>query len=182
MIELYFMLEEPSMRALLKGLLPRIMPEGVNYYLIVHEGKQDLEKSLPRKLKAIPQTARFIVLRDQDSDDCHLVKQRLSSLCDSAGRGETVVRIVCHELESWFLGDLQAVEQAYDRNGLARRQQQSKYRNPDNLNNAAQELQRLVPAYQKISGARDIGAYLDVHNNRSVSFNTFIQGIRKAIS
>lgn len=34
MIELYFMLEESSMKELLAGLLPRIIPEGVHYYLI----------------------------------------------------------------------------------------------------------------------------------------------------
>lgn len=182
MIELYFMLEEPSMKALLAELLPRVIPEGINYYLIKHEGKQDLEKSLPRKMKAIPQTARFIVLRDQDSEDCYELKQRLSSLCATGGRDDAVVRIVCHELESWFIGDLQAVEQAVGRIGLARRQEEKKYRDPDRLNNAAQELKKLVPAYQKISGARNIGQYLNVHNNRSVSFKVFIQGIFKAIA
>lgn len=65
MIELYFMLEEPSIKALLSEILPRILPEGVHYYLNKHEGKQDLEKSLPRKIRAIPQYARLIVMRDQ---------------------------------------------------------------------------------------------------------------------
>ena len=69
------MLEEPSMKELLKMILPRVLPEEVQYYLIKHEGKQDLEKSLPRKLRAITQDARFIVVRDQDSADCHEVKQ-----------------------------------------------------------------------------------------------------------
>jgi len=182
MIELYFMLEEPSMKELLAGILPQIVPEDVHYHLIKHEGKQDLEKSLPRKLKAMPQTARFIVVRDQDSEDCYDVKQRLTSICTNVGREDTVVRIVCHELESWLLGDLQAVEQAYGKRGIARKQGQKKYRNPDQLNNAAQELKKLVPSYQKISGARNISQYLDIHNNCSVSFRVFIQGIQKIIS
>lgn len=182
MMELYFMLEEPSMKVLLDELLPRIIPEEIQYYLIKHEGKQDLEKSLPRKLRALPQNARFIVLRDQDSEDCFELKARLSSLCATAGRDDTVIRIVCHELESWFLGDLQAVELAYSKGGLARLQGQRKYREPDRLNNAAQELKKLVPAYQKISGARLISRYLDVHNNRSISFRVFIEGVLKAIA
>jgi hypothetical protein len=33
MIKLYFMLEEPSMKELLEGLLPRIIPQEVYYYL-----------------------------------------------------------------------------------------------------------------------------------------------------
>ena len=181
MIELYFMLEEPSMKELLKMILPRVLPEGVQYYLIKHEGKQDLEKSLPRKLKAITQDARFIVVRDQDSADCYEVKQRLCAICSSSGRADTVVRIACREMESWFLGDLQAVEKAYNIGGLSRRQQQRKYRNPDGLNNAAQELKRLVPTYQKISGARTIGQHMDINNNCSVSFRVFIEGVYKAI-
>ncbi len=180
-MELYFMLEEPSMKELLKTILPRVLPEGVQYYLIKHEGKQDLEKSLPRKLKAITQDARFVVVRDQDSADCHEVKQRLCAICSSSGRADTVVRIACREMESWFLGDLQAVEKAYNIGGLSRRQQQRKYRNPDGLNNAAQELRRLVPTYQKISGARAIGQHMDINNNCSVSFRVFIEGVYKVI-
>ena len=34
MMELYFMLEEPSMKELLKTILPRVLPEGVQYHLI----------------------------------------------------------------------------------------------------------------------------------------------------
>lgn len=44
-------------------ILPKVLPEGVQYHLIKHEGKQDLEKSLPRKLRAITHDARFIVVR-----------------------------------------------------------------------------------------------------------------------
>ena len=92
-----------------------------------------------------------------------------------------MVRIACREMESWFLGDLQAVEKAYNIGGLSRRQQQRKYRNPDGLNNAAQELRRLVPTYQKISGARTIGQHMDINNNCSVSFRVFIEGVYKVI-
>jgi len=84
-------------------------------------------------------------------------------------------------MEAWLLGDLMAVERAYNISGLARKQQQRKYRNPDGLNNAAQELRRLVPSYQKISGARSIGQYMDINNNCSASFRVFIEGVYKAI-
>lgn len=56
------MLEESSMNELLKMILPRVLPEGVQYYLAKHEGKQDLDKPLQRELKAILRDARFIIV------------------------------------------------------------------------------------------------------------------------
>ena len=44
-----FVLEEASMRDLLVGLLPRLYPNMV-FECLAHEGKNDLEKSIPRKL------------------------------------------------------------------------------------------------------------------------------------
>ncbi|GMU62432.1 MAG: hypothetical protein AMXMBFR34_41950 [Myxococcaceae bacterium] len=46
-----FLLEEKSMKVLLDGLLPRIVPS-LDFLCVPHEGKQDLEKSIPRKLRA----------------------------------------------------------------------------------------------------------------------------------
>ena len=57
-INLVFMLEEESAKHLLKELLPRILSESqsetqtVTYKLIPHQGKGDLQKSIPIKLKA----------------------------------------------------------------------------------------------------------------------------------
>ena len=52
MKQLVFLLEEESMKALLEILLPQILPPEVCFLCIPHEGKQDLEKSIPRKLRA----------------------------------------------------------------------------------------------------------------------------------
>ncbi len=46
MKSLVFFLEEPSARAMLEGLLPRLLPDGWLVRYIVFEGKQDLEKQL----------------------------------------------------------------------------------------------------------------------------------------
>ena len=112
---LVFMLEEESMKAMLDIMLPKILPEAVEFRCIPHEGKHDLEKSIPRKLKAwqTPDTY-FVIVRDKDSADCKEVKQRLTDLCVKAGRSDSVVRIACHEMESWFLGDLAALGQAFN--------------------------------------------------------------------
>jgi hypothetical protein len=52
----------------------------------------------------------FVVLRDQDSGDCLEIKERLMALCGRAGKEDALVRIACRELESFYLGDLKAVE------------------------------------------------------------------------
>jgi len=64
MSRLVFMLEEPSMKVLLDDLLPRMFPD-MAILCVAHEGKSDLEKSIPRKLKnwQIPGDT-FIVVRD----------------------------------------------------------------------------------------------------------------------
>ena len=46
-----FLLEEYSMKALLDGLLPRLFPD-LLFQCVPHDGKGDLEKSIPRKLRA----------------------------------------------------------------------------------------------------------------------------------
>jgi hypothetical protein len=82
-------------------------------------------------------------------------------------------------LEAWFLGDLAAVEKAFKIKGLAKQQNKQKYRDPDKLANAAQELQKRVKNYRKLGGARAIAPHLDLTNNRSHSFQVFIIGIQK---
>ena len=163
---LIFLVEEPSMKKLLDILLPRIFDQTISFKCIPHEGKQDLEKSIPRKLKAwnkLNQDTKFIIIRDQDSGDCLKVKKNLMDLCTKAGRKDVIIRIVCRELESWFLGDLAAVEKALylENNKLSKFQNKTKYRNPDKLNSAKQELKKITPLYQPNSKAGKIAQYLE---------------------
>ena len=75
-----FMLEEYSMKVLLDGLLPRLFPR-LSFLCVPHEGKQDLEKSIPRKLRAWREPGvRFVVVRDNDGSDCRALKQSLVDL------------------------------------------------------------------------------------------------------
>jgi hypothetical protein len=138
-----------------------------------------LEKSIPIKLRQwkLPNT-QFIIVRDQNSDDCVKLKQRLKHLCQQAGKTNTLIRIVCHELEAWFLGDLAAVEKAFKIKGLAKQQQSKKFRAPYRLANASQELGKLVKNYEKRRGARAIAPHLELSNNRSYSFQVFIKGVQ----
>jgi hypothetical protein len=177
---LVFLLEERSAKEMLDGLLPRLFPQPVSYRCIVFEGKQDLEKQLVRRIRGyrVP-GARFIVMRDQDSGECHLIKERLSELCRQAEHPEALVRIPCREIESWYLADLKAVEDGLGLTGIAALQKQSKYRNPDALASPVLELDRITKGrYQKISGSRAIGPNLDPANVRSNSFKVFVEGVK----
>lgn len=182
MNELVVFLEEPSARAMLQGVLPRLLNDRVSVRYVVFEGKQDLERHLVGRLRAWqnPQ-ACFLVMRDQDSGDCKVTKQRLLGLCHEAGRVDALVRIACRELESFYLGDLAAVAGAIGPSNLARQQNNAKFRAPDRMNNAAQELKRIAKGYQKVSGSREIGKRLKLDGNRSESFNQLLDGIKKLV-
>ena len=76
------------------------------------EGKRDLDKRLGRKIRGYRKPgAQFMILRDQDSGDCMAIKQQLRGLIPEHRHNDCVIRIVCRELESFYLGDLRAVEQ-----------------------------------------------------------------------
>ena len=176
-----FFLEEPSAKEMLVGLLPRVLPPNAQVRYLIFRGKQDLEKNLVRKLRGwqLPESV-FVVIRDQDFSDCHVVKRRLFELCTQANKGDALIRVACRELESFYLGDLVAVEKGLGLNGISAKQNKSKYRNPDNLGNPSEELVRLTKGeYQKVSGSRAIGPPLDLANNRSHSFNILVTGIRR---
>ena len=181
MTTIVFLLEEASAREMLKGLLPQILPSGFDVKFIVFEGKQHLDKELERKLRGwrLPNST-FIVLRDQDAQDCSVVKQNLTNKCLRAGRPEAIVRVACRELESWYLGDLPAVERALEVQGLVHLERQQLFRIPDIVVNPASELIRITRSvYQKVSGSRLIGRELDPRTNRSNSFNVFVQSLRE---
>ena len=174
---LVFLVEEASMKAFLEEFLPRLLP-GRRFICLGHEGKQDLEKSVPRKLRAWPD-ADFVVLRDNDGADCTALKSRLLTLCRQGGRPETLVRIVCQELEAWFLGAPAALAEAYSNPRLADLGRKAKFRIPDVLGSPSRELARLVPTFQKVDAARRLGRCLplDVAASQSRSFQVFVRGI-----
>jgi hypothetical protein len=150
----------------------------VTPHFIVFQGKQDLEKRMVLRIRHWLQAdSRFIVLRDQDSGDCKAVKAALAERCAQAGRPDTVVRVACRELESYFVGDWHAVAQAFGKPALARLAGKATYRNPDLLGSPSQELARHLPGYQKRDGARRIAPLVDPERNVSRSFHA----LRRAV-
>jgi Domain of unknown function (DUF4276) len=184
--DLIFLLEERSIKTVLEVILPKLIPEHIHYICIDHQGKQDLAKSITTKIKAFhanPDT-KFIIVHDQDSHDCRTLKADLMGLCQKAGKPNSIIRIICHELESWFLGDLVALEKAYGLKpqSLSRRQGQSKFRDPDQLNSAKEELKKLVSEYYPGTHSRAIAPHLSLTDNKSRSFQVFINGIQQILT
>ena len=180
-MNLAIFLEEASAREMLKGLLPRLLPPQVAVQYVVFEGKQDLGRNLVRRLRGWrkPNTA-FVVLQDQDSNDCIALKQKLVRKCEEAGKHSAVVRIVCRELESWYFGDLAAVERGLGLPNLRRYAANRKYRVPDSINSPSSELKKITrAAYQKVRGSREIGHHLCPNSNTSHSFGVFVATVRR---
>ena len=119
--------------------------------------------------------------RDQDSTpDCTVVKAKLLRLCAQAGRQAVgLVRIACHELESFYLADLRAVEVALGLTGLVRQQNNARFQTTDRVWNPSRELAKLSQrVHQKVSGSRLLGPHSDFGNDRSASFKSLIAGVR----
>lgn len=118
---------------------------------------------------------KFIVVQDQDSNDCRELKEKLLEFCKNSEK-EVLVRIACHELEAWYFGDMNALSVAYGVD-LSTAKRKKKYRIPDGIMNPKAELKRLLPEHQQISGARKIAPVIGIEDNSSVSFQMFVNGI-----
>lgn len=181
-MRLIFMVEERSMKELLETLLPKILPSDMESPLIIaHNGKSDLVASIPKKLRAWQNADdKFIIVHDQDSHDCKILKEELLTLCGD-NKDRCLVRIACRELEAWYFGDLTAVSAAYGKD-FTKLSVKRKYRDPDSIANAKEEIYKLIPTHQQITGAKRIAPHMDIDNNSSHSFNVFISGVKRLAS
>jgi hypothetical protein len=176
--KLVFLLEEESMSKVLENILPKILPTDIKFQCVPHKGKSDLHKSIPIKLRAWNEpNVSFVVVHDKDSWDCIKLKNELSKLARTNKRPDTLIRIVCTELESWFLGDISSIEKAF-KIDLSHKKNKALFRNPDNIANAKEELKKLIPLYQQISGSDNISKHMNISNNTSHSFHVFISGVK----
>jgi hypothetical protein len=170
--------EERSMRDTLAIVFARYYPtlaEGVHWQIIFFQGKADLEQNLSRKMRSWSYgSPHFIILRDNDGSDCAVLKERLRRHAEISGK-PFHIRMVCQELESWFLGDLMAVEAAFPTSRASQQLKTAKFRNPDQLTNASDELARLTKVYGKTSKANAISPHLELERNTSPSFRLLFQ-------
>lgn len=196
------LLEEPSAKAALDQFLPRLLPSHVDVRCLTFQGKPDLLKQLPDRLRGYRERLRheslwIVVLIDRDNDDCRGLKHKLEEMARTAGlttksapdpTGDFVVvnRIAVEELEAWFLGDEAALIAAYPRlrPGVTRTR---KIRDPDAVQGAAEALHRILQRagyYKNLhmpkgDVARHVGAHLSLlpGHNRSPSFQAFVAGM-----
>jgi integrase len=190
---LEILVEEPSMEAALRLVVPRIVRD-LSFEVYPYQGKADLLRRLPERLqgyaKWLRPNWRIVVLVDRDDDDCKRLKRRLEEmardarlLTRSASRSNayTVVnRMAIEELEAWYFGDWAAVQAAYPRvpvNVPAK----AKYRLPDAVKGGTWEaferiLQRagyFKGGLRKIEAARAVAEHWVPTRNTSVSFRAF---------
>ncbi|MCU0426952.1 MAG: DUF4276 family protein [Candidatus Kapabacteria bacterium] len=179
------LVEERSMYEFLLQFLPRILPPSFaieqNCFIRFHQGKSDLQKSIRNKIRGFQGyhlPTRFIIVHDQDSNDCRTLKQELQQLC---GQSSALIRIACRELESWYLGDMEALETVYPRFKSNQFRLRKAFRVPDECF-AARDLERLIPEFQKVSAARALGGIIAIESNTSASFQAFVRGVQHFLS
>lgn len=175
-----FMTEEPSMRVTLETLITRFFPQRLkdrDWMISTFSGKSDLEKNIPLKMLGWKWgNPFFIILRDADGGDCVALKEHLAELAHPCGP-DYKIRVVCQELESWFIGDCEAVRKAYPRCIFSN--ETKRYRNPDRLTNASEELSKLTGDRTKGHRAKSISVHLDPSRNCSRSFQVLFETLQQ---
>jgi hypothetical protein len=188
--QLYIFVEELSAKRVLDVVIPKIIPQNVSFQVYPHQGKEDLERAINTTVPSISRIpgARILIARDQDSGDCKRVKQRIKSIIQGKSSAPTLIRIVCRELEAWYLGDLNAVSQAYPRVKPQHYLNKADFRNVDLIQNADELLLSIIPEYNnintlpKLEVAENVSPFLDVKNNSSTSFQNFVSGVDKLLA
>lgn len=197
------LVEEPSMEAFLRALLPRLLPQDRTFEVHPFQGMNDLLGKLEARLRGyaawLPADWRVVVIVDRDDDDCLALKGQLETIARRAGlrsrsrAGSTpwqlVNRIAIEELEAWYFGDWAAVRSAFPRvsANVPRRQG---LRDPDAIAGGTWEtFERVLQAHGyfkggllKIEAARAIGARVDPAQSSSHSFRAFSDAIAEACS
>lgn len=199
--QLRFYVEEPSMEAFLEAWLPRVLPENCGYRIRVFQGKADLLKRLRRELATLSPPLqdrhRIVVLVDCDEGDCVKLKNRLETICASAGLvsrtssgtrfWQISTRVVVKEMEAWYFGDWIAVMEAFPRVPRSI-PQKAAFRSPDAIRGKAwKRFAEILTRHRyglselgKSDIAREIGSHIDHVRSRSPSFRRLAHAIEEA--
>lgn len=200
---LELLVEDPSMEAFLRALLPRLIPNNRTFEIHSFQGKNDLLAKLEARLRGyaawLPRDWRIVIVVDRDNDDCLALKQRLEGIAGTVGlqtrtnagneHWQLVNRIAIEELEAWYFGDWQAVRAAYPRISATVTNRRG-FRTSDAISGGTWEaFERVMQEHgyfkgglTKIEAARSIGAYVDPIRSQSHSFITFYGAIAEAMT
>ena len=198
---LEFLVEERSMEAFLRALLPNLLPQERTFDIRVFQGKRDLLQKLESRLRGyarwLPDDCRIVVMVDRDEQECHTLKEQLEETAGRAGLltrsraterpWQLVNRVVIEELEAWYFGDWQAVRAAYPRVS-ATVSNKAAYRTPDAIQGGTWEaFERVMRRHgyfttglRKVEAAQTIAPHVDPARNRSQSFDSFTDAIAEA--
>lgn len=201
-IHLEILVEEPSMEAFLRQVLPGMLGQETSFQVYPFQGKDDLLAKLPDRLQGyanwLPVGWRIVVVVDRDNDDCQDLKQRLermAAMADLATRTaadrpwQVVNRIAIEELEAWYFGDWAAVRQAFPKISKAI-PGKAPYRHPDAIAGGTWEaFERILQqagyfkgGLRKTEVARAMGSVFDVRRNTSPSFLAFREILLESLS
>jgi hypothetical protein len=190
------LVEEPSMEAALRVLLPRMMG-ALSFEIYRYDCKDALLARLPDRLRGyaswLPEAWRILVVVDRDDDDCGRLKERLERAARDAGfsrrraKGsvgpKVINRIAIEELEAWYFGDWEAVRLAYPRAPVDVTRK-LKYRDPDAIPATWEALERLLQGagyfssgLRKIELARAVAEHMDPARNTSASFGALRESL-----
>ncbi|MBN1830418.1 MAG: DUF4276 family protein [Deltaproteobacteria bacterium] len=193
------LIEEPSMEAALRLLLPKILG-GASFGIYTYQCKDDLMEKLPERLRGysswLPADNRIVVVMDRDDEDCHALKDRLEKIAAGAGlitrskartlSYQVVNRLAIEELEAWYFGDWDAVKAAYPR--ISHKIPiQARYRDPDAIAGGTWEaFERILQhagyfknGLRKIEAARAVAQHWQPGRNRSRSFHVFHEALHE---
>lgn len=199
---LEILVEEPSMEAFLRELLPRMLGPEVSFRIYPYQCKDDLLDKLPSRLQGydswLPENYRIVVVIDRDDDDCAELKNRMEQMAAKAGlhtrtaaankAWQVVNRIAIEELEAWYFGDWEAVRQVYPKVGMTVPKKEA-YRDPDDILGGTWEaFERVLRkagyfenGLRKTEAARALGKQIDPQRNHSRSFQVFRDAILEAV-
>lgn len=187
---LHVFTEEPSARNVFEAILPKLLPDNISFRIYDHQGKKDLEQALKKTIPSISKVPGSVILitRDQDEADCKEIKRDINKLIKTNCCCPYLIRIICHELESWFLGDLYAISYAFPRFKPENFQNKAEFRDVDKISYSKEYLLRIIPEYSDrnrlpvLETSEKIAQYLRLDSNSSKSFNNTISGIKKLIN
>lgn len=179
---LVFITEESSKVIFLQGLVPRIPElEGVYCEYRASDGFPDIRREVREVTRSWKNPhIRFVVLCDQDSANCEVRKSELLEQIAPHRRSHTLVRVVCKELESWYLGDTASIDELNTR--VARPEHRFKhFADPDGMSNPSEFLkQRTKLGKRRL--AESLGPIVDFERTQSPSLKVFLSGIRRLLA
>ena len=172
--------EEPS-AAIIISALAQTLGVASSIRVIPHEGRSDLCASYPRKIAAwrYPDNVRFLIVHDNDGGDCMRRKQVLRDILPKERLDRCRIRIVMQELESWYLGEPEALMDAGvidSRSYQALRHR--KFLDPDAVSNPKSLIKRHVKIAGQIELADMVGPHLQPERNRSASLQHVVGTLR----